>query len=86
MVVSHEVDDLDVDEDTSQDAYAQASDTAADACFAKQHVYVLSSAYIASLIKSLPEDAKLTRGQTLLVARFAAACDEAWADQEMPPQ
>ena len=81
----HQVDELDVDVGTGADAMALPDGTADAASFIAQHVYALPSGYITSLVASLPEDAKLTRDQILFIARFAKACDEAWADQEKPP-
>ena len=43
-------------------------------------VWSAPSAYIADLVAGLPEGQRLTRGQTLFVAKFAQACDEAWDD------
>jgi hypothetical protein len=62
-----------------------AADGAAPACFAEQSVYRTPSAYIASLIAALPENEKLTRDQTLFMARLAKCCDECWADDSKPP-
>ena len=85
-VCSYRVHELDVDMDTRTDAMALPDGTAHAATFTAQHVYALPSAYIASLVASLPDGAKLTREQTLFMARFARSCDEAWADQEKPPR
>ncbi|CAK0887182.1 unnamed protein product [Prorocentrum cordatum] len=43
-------------------------------------VYSTPSAYIAALVAGLPENERLTRDQTLFVAKFAKACDDAWED------
>ena len=73
--------ELDVDMNTRTDAMALPDGTAHAATFTAQHVYALPSAYIASLVASLPDGAKLTREQILFMARFARPCDEAWAGQ-----
>ena len=53
--------------------------------FAANGLYDKPSAYITHLLKSLPEDEKLTRRQTLFMVKFAEACDEAWEDEQKPP-
>ena len=55
------------------------------ATFAQQNVYRTPSAYIASLIAALPAKERLTRDQTLFMARFAQCCDAAWEDEGKPP-
>ena len=54
------------------------------AAFGPQEVYRTPSAYVAALIAVLPSDQRLTRDQTLFMARFAEACDIAWEDEKKP--
>ena len=51
----------------------------AASCF-EGSAYSKPSAYIAALVCALPEEQRLTRDQTLFIARFAAAFDQAWED------
>ncbi len=73
-------DDDDAGADGHEDKDAGGLGTApAPARFADS-VYSTPSAYISALVGALLEDQRLTRDQTLFVARFAAACDQAWED------
>ena len=53
--------------------------------FEWQRFFARPSALVVDLVQHLPAGEKLTRDQTLLVARFAKACDEAWEDETKPP-
>ena len=75
---SRDEDGAGVDDGADEDAGGLGTDPAA-AKFA-DGVYATPSAYIARLVAELPEDQRLTRDQTLFVATFAKACDEAWED------
>ena len=77
--MSHADEQLDVD---SLRECPAASSSAA--CFAGSQ-YTAPSAYIRSLIDGLPEEERLTTDQTLFMARFAKACDDAWGDEAKPP-
>ena len=57
-----------------------------DATFATQTVYGKPSQFIRALLEELPPGQKLTREQTLLVAKFASACDQACKRQQKPPE
>ena len=57
-----------------------------NATFATQGVFRTPSAFISALMADLPKAKKLTRDQTLFMAAFAKACDEAWEDQEKEPK
>jgi hypothetical protein len=81
MDISHKEEDLDVADQPEDDA----SNAPAPECFADQNVFARPSAYISSLVAKLPVHEQLTRDQTLFVARFAQACDEAWEDEHKPP-
>ena len=83
MEISHKEEDLDID-DAAEDEASAAAPLPTE-CFSNQDVYATPSAYISALICKLPTDEQLTRDQTLFVARFAQACDEAWKDEQKPP-
>ena len=76
--------DLDVD-DGDADMMPTEFEESANAGFASQSVYARPSAYIASLIQTLPAAESLTKDQTLFMARFAEACDAAWEDEKRAP-
>ena len=82
MNVSREEDDMEVDDARLG---IVESDAQQQALFGIHGQYAKPSAYIKDLIKQLPSKETLTRDQTLFMARFAHACDEAWSDQEKPP-
>ena len=83
MEINHKEEDLDISDDAKDEAQAAAPLT--PECFSNQDVYATPSAYISALINKVPADEQLTRDQTLFVARFAQACDEAWEDEQKPP-
>ena len=56
------------------------------ASFASEGLYEKPSAYIRHLISQLPENKMLTRRQTLFLVKFSQACDEAWEDEDKPPE
>ena len=85
LKVSHAEDDLDISSAEVAEPDADASACMPRASFAEQRVFATPSAYITSLVNALPSDTALTRDQTLFVARFAKACDEAWLDEKKPP-
>ena len=58
---------------------------APDATFSTQDVYGKPSAFIRALMEALPSDQKLTREQTLFMAKFAMACDQAYEDLQRAP-
>ena len=79
-------DDEDLDAENVPDSCASATSAAPEAAtFSSQNVYSTPSAYIADLIADLPADEKLTRDQSLFMARFAQCCDAAWEDERKPP-
>ena len=55
------------------------------ATFATQTVFDKPSAFIRKLLADLPRKERLTRDQTLFMAKFAEACDQAFEDEEKPP-
>ena len=76
------------DPDVAEHAGASAA-SASDpppARFEWQRVFAKPSALVADIVKHLPEGQKLSRDQTLFITRFAKACDEAWADEQKPPE
>ena len=56
------------------------------ASFVKDGLYEKPSGFIRQLIADLPPATRLTRRQTLFMAKFAEACDEAWEDEDKPPE
>lgn len=56
-----------------------------DATFSSQNVYGKPSEFIRALMQDLPSDEALTREQTLFMAKFANACDQAHEDLQLPP-
>ena len=85
MDISHEEADLDIDGDGDGDSHPKDPTVSTPECFANQRVSAKPSGYISHLLAQLPIDEQLTRDQVLFLARFAQACDEAWADEEKPP-
>ena len=85
LEVSHREEDMDVAPQTAEPDQPDEPSQPPTATFADQTVFARPSAYIASLVNGLPGDASLTRDQTLFVARFAQACDEAWLDEQRSP-
>jgi len=85
LEVSHKEEDIDIAPQISDPGDGGGSSQPPAATFAGQTVFATPSAYIASLVNALPADATLTRDQTLFMARFAQACDEAWLDEQKPP-
>ena len=59
---------------------------APESTFATQTVYDRPSAFIAALINALPPHERLTKEQTLFMAKFADACDRAYADMQKLPK
>ena len=57
-----------------------------DATFSNQSVFGKPSEFIRALIQDLPTDSALTREQTLFMAKFACACDQAFEDLQRPPE
>ena len=84
---------LETNHDEAEADVENAGDSAGAPCpkppepatFAQQNVYRTPSAYIASLTAALPAEERLTRDQTLFMARFAQCCDAAWEDEGKPP-
>ena len=56
------------------------------ASFAMDGLYDKPSAFIRDLIDKLPKKENLSRGQTLFMVKFAQVCDDAWEDQDKPPE
>jgi hypothetical protein len=83
--ISHEEADLDINCEADADSRPMDPAAAPPECFAQQSVYAKPSAYVSDLLAQVPADEQLTRDQVLFLARFAQACDEAWADEEKPP-
>jgi len=77
--------DIDISEEEPCAAREGPQDQQA-ASFAQQDVYVKPSGYITALLADLPAAERLTKDQTLFMARFAKACDEVWEDEGKPPQ
>ena len=81
---NHDDAELDVDSVPAvQDAATSSAPEAAT--FSTQDVYRTPSAYIAALVADLPAKERLTRDQSLFMARFAQCCDAAWEDEGKPP-
>ena len=56
------------------------------ASFASEGLYQTPSAFIRHLVSQLPAKERLTRRQTLFMVKFAQFCDEAWEDEDKPPE
>ena len=56
------------------------------ASFARDNLFKTPSAFIKHLLSTIPAEKQLTRSQTLFIVQFAAACDNAWADEQKPPE
>ena len=54
------------------------------ASFARDNPFKTPSAFIKHLLSTIPAEKQLTRSQTLFIVQFAAACDNAWADEQKP--
>ena len=54
--------------------------------FAADKLFSTPSGFIRHLVENLAADQKLTREQTLFIAKFAEACDQTWEDQHKPPE
>ena len=85
--VSHEEDDMDIAADSGPPP-PETLRHARTACFADQEVYKTPGAYIMDLVQQLPDHAKLTRGQTLFMLKFADICDQVWKEERenTPPR
>ena len=93
-LLEHQTDCLDVSrEEDNMDIAAESASPplatirpARTACFADQDVYTTPGAYIMDLVRQLPVHARLTRGQTLFMLKFADICDQVWEDEKKPPR